>query len=514
VSGLQLRFEFGFEGAGIWTVPLVSGTVRHQSDDWGQFPLVPTDLPQNPAEYAESWMAVELPTCVGGAIWSAAEELYFADHFSAVTLPVPPIDTGGAADLPPLYFVASPGSWAVVRHCYKTLCQPGSQKDAPHDGTRPIIQAALDGRPLIMTSGSSRPLLQLTNCRGVPVEGKLEAATDHRPLLEGEAAVIVRGQPVSRELDISFPDGEPRVEPIRVGLDLGPSQQQFVLPAVVWGRDGDCSTVAEGPGVWRTDNGQMTLRADAGFRGALRTLECNGVNQLHTSYPAPRALGWINPWHGGAYPFLFWFGDMILAQETFSARPTARTGATGLAWRGIETACDVAKKKHNWLRLETDFLTLPGSNITAIVCRAVNRSAAPMRFIGGISVWAAPGGQPDQITVRSEQVQPIHSRGWLPGAVERRPFTRRQGAGVPILTCGPWVAFANAAVGDALLLACAAPLTSIEVIMIERLAASAMIRAHWRLEPRESREFTVWLVHARTLEQALPYQALAELTEL
>ena len=85
-------------------------------------------------------------------------------------------------------------------------------------------------------------------------------------------------------------------------------------------------------------------------------------------------------------------GDEVLQKETFTGEAVTRVGERGLSWQGVRVACRLSHKDWSWLALEAEYLTLPGSNLIAIVTRWTNHSAARMQMGTGVMAWLQPGG--------------------------------------------------------------------------------------------------------------------------
>jgi len=201
----------------------------------------------------------------------------------------------------------------------------------------------------------------------------------------------------------------------------------------------------------------------------------------------------MNPWFGGVHAFNDWMGDPALARETFTGERIEAVGERGWRWQGVRMACDLAHKDRTWLRVELDYLTLPGSNALALVLRHTNRTDARRSFSAGLAAWARPGGSVTDTVLHWERAG--------------EPRRRRRGPFAAEGESGRWAAVENSATGDSLVLVATGSRHDAAWEDFSADGAHLQARGPIELGPHESKETLFWLVHTTRIAQAPAYGA-------
>ena len=108
-------------------------------------------------------------------------------------------------------------------------------------------------------------------------------------------------------------------------------------------------------------------------------------------------------------------GDEQLAREKFTGELIERVGETGLKWQGIRVACEPKHRDLLWLKVEAEYLTLPGSDLLALIYRWTNLSNARESVYGGMAIWAAVGGDRGQSIAHWANSGELRHRSISPG---------------------------------------------------------------------------------------------------
>ena len=178
----------------------------------------------------------------------------------------------------------------------------------------------------------------------------------------------------------------------------------------------------------------------------------------------------------------------------------ARVGERGLAWQGVRVACHITHKDWNWLALETEYLTLPGSNIVAIVTRWTNRTPARMKAGTVVMAWLQPGG------TRSNVVAHWSSHG------ER--VLQRRGGFQEQHRSELWAAVENPDTGDTLSLVTSVPDTHIGVMDMALEGVHLQADQSHSFAPHETKETLTWLVLTSGVTSLEAYASLAKVERL
>ena len=504
----QLRAPLG--GSREYVIlPTVEGIVRERHQ-WGTYPVASGDISKEAADYTETWAAWESEGLVLGQIWHESAEREEGD----LLFDLPEIGPRSFVDLPPLYLVVEHGSWELVRGWWRRLIQPGGTRELRRPEATRVLTVDFDPAPLLVTEPHTPTRIRLTNRRGREWRGRARVTLEGGQVspAEFEFSGARLRQPFVQEVTVSTGTMAPRVIPATIALAAEAASDTFETAAVVLG-DGRGSVKWDeeggeegGPDPARrplqvVDNGYLVLKVAPFFLGTVVALERHGVNHLRSSFPQAGPFRWFNPWFGGIQPYFNWIGEVRLGTQKFTGEFVQVQGARGLTWWGVRVACEVDHKDYRWLRLEAEYLTLPGSNVVAVIVRAVNRTTGPMGCPCGAAIWTAPGGRYDNTVLYHEEEQKLRQRRRTAYAAELRT--------------GKWALVAPEEAGPALMVVGTDPDHPIEVLDMDADGVHFQSPAFLSLEAEEARSTLTWLVLAdEGVEAARPYRVLGQLREL
>lgn len=395
---LRLRHHLNLSGHLVY--PNGSGVMREPLVGWGVFPETEHDVLAQGASLPESWFGFEDENQVCGAIWSEGAEAE-CGHGLRLTFDLAEIPPYGHKTLSPMYLVAGAGNWETLRGWWRRLIQPTEVIERSKPEIHRVVEIISEPSPALVNHKDQLLHLELRNDREKPLSGTLELTSE--PFLTEPISLPVdsinRDKSFTAALPVTLPVS-PGAGVVKCRLSSVPMPQTLSLPVVYAGGDGTIETSLDERGQVVIDNGFFAFRAAPQFAGALTALERNGVNHLFSGYPESRPFHFTNPWFGGIHAILNWPGDARLTKEKYTGGPAERTGARGWQWQGAAVSCDLEHKDLNWLRLETEYLTLPGSNLLAILTRWINRTSASHTVWGGIAAWCQPGGSRENSIAR------------------------------------------------------------------------------------------------------------------
>jgi len=501
---VQLRVATQPELWGFVAAPLDDGIVHEPSHPVGVFPKGEDDICGSERILTEGWVAAEQGTEVCGLVWG---EGCLPDRewsrFPALMLEVGTAPAHGCAEAPAIHVVCGGGDWRTVRGWWRRLEQPaGAREERAPEPVR-VTDLRADPHPVVLVEETSTVRLVLRHRRGAAESGSIRlhgrgvAVEPYQLRFEG----VRRGAPFVGEAQIERPVA-PGVTAIEAEVDIGVTSTAFRVPAIHFGEGAAALVAWDADGRLSVDNGRLRFRVAPSFLGSIIAATCHGVQHLMSAHPHPRAFAWSNPWFGGVHPCLNWMGDAQLATERFEGEPAERSGDRGLVWRGARVWCDLAHRERRWLRIEAEYLTLPGAEVIAVVSRWVNRSAARLTTPEevGVAAWLQVGGD--------------HSDGVVHACHEGDRVRRRRGPFSAELRSERWAAIESPETGHAVAIVTGDPRMR---IAIEDLGADgAHLSTLGRLEiaPESHTETLTWLAFAPDLAQAEAYAALAELERL
>ncbi len=484
-------------------IPTVEGILREPRHGHDGFPEGERDALPPGLPLAEEWIACEGDGLVAGLLWEGdpKRDMQWTNLLN-LNYDLGELPPHSETVVPPIYLLGGKGDWKTAREWWRRLHHAMDDPETEKPQAKRVLDVAFAPSPLLLTGGEGRTNVTLANRRGKTLSGTL-SLTGSAFLPEPAAFVlseINRDKPFAAEVQLTGPTA-PTAENLCASLDSGTTTQTFDLPVIQLGRGNKLRVTSSEDGLFVIANGLLTVRVAPQHRGAITSFEQNGVEHLFSAYPEPKPFVWWNPWHGGLYPSLgYGADDDALRTGTFTGEAVERVGDRGLIWQGVRVGCTITHKDWRWLGVEAEYLTLPGTNLIAIVTRWTNLSSARMEAGISVMAWLQPGGGRSGIVA--------HRTG---GGV--RMLTRRGGFQSQHRS-GPWAAVENPATGDTLHLITSGPDRDIDVIDMAEEGAHLSAGHPLTLAPHETKERLTWLVLTSGLASSDAYASLAKVERL
>ncbi len=416
---LEIQQVVGPEGdAGMLTLPLLGGLVRDRLRV-PEYPARDRDLPQDPGEWAEQWMAVEHQGTAVGMMWGTARKVEAELRLRltrSFTL------TPGQGQLPePLVIYAGPGTWKTVRQAWQTDFGSRSGKDlSPAPIENLTWEGAEDGVPLVVV-GEKEGALLASSQRNRPLMGDIDfeaplgwETTPNRHALRE----VSRGNPARIPIKVKNLSGRPSAAAIAARLKKPGTVEEISFPVIDPGSGKSVSITREGD-YFRIQNGEIDLGVAPGFFCALTSLEWKGKSLLRSSYPEPGHFVFLKPWYGGLHPVLpdKYYGQAgSLAAEEWEAELVSMPGRGGLCWQGVRTRFRLWRAESvRGATLDVSYLTLPGSNLVAARLSLWNSTTAPMEARPGFTAFPAASENADLLWSEDGQIRSRkrgHTESW------------------------------------------------------------------------------------------------------
>ncbi len=257
----------------------------------------------------------------------------------------------------------------------------------------------------------------------------------------------------------------------------------------------------QGTALWQIDNRRMAWRVAPAFHAGIVAWRERGssINQLCTSFPEEGEFKWMKPWFGGLRPLLTsneggWPGKFH--QEAFAATMIETRDAQGLPWRGLRLQTEIGGQKSlKGIRVELDYLTLPGSNLIKAVLRVVNDTPVYR------SAW-----NPSCAFMLFCQVDGRFDNGVLYGENSYAGLVQRKRAATGVwIRVGNWGAVVNPASGRALCVVCPSPSDSVLLLDGDQEGGHLLITQHKALAPNAAKELVVYATLVDSLAAARRY---------
>jgi GNAT superfamily N-acetyltransferase len=495
-------------------LPTKNGLLRQAVSGWGLFPEGSQDLSKLPKDYTERWSALEYNGHVVGMVWGECEENEFWGGPLQLLFDLPEIPPQSSIDLEPIYAIVGNGDWQKVRQYWQWLYQPSSVIEKRRPVAHPVLEVGFENQPLLITQESGFAKIVVNSNRGKKLNGQLTVECSDFSTKSYEVAGIDRDNPFTQDVNIEYSDLTPRVENACFSVKTELKVETFSSPVIILGNNGEVKYTEESGNITAIDNGFMSLKFAPDFFGSMVSLERNGVNHLLTSYPEAKPLLFLNPWYGGIHTIVGWAGEQAFLREKFTGEPVFRIGNRGLEWKGFKAICDREHKDSRWSRLETEYLTYPGSNVIAIVNRCINKTSAQMNEETGLCAWLQPGGSLDDLVLHYDYFKPLYEQAGSTNDQQRYSDNRFRNEYIARIECGHWTCIENPKTGDVIGLIGSAQ--DGNIFALDMGKQGILIQSnHWfGLEPNEVREGITWLVLCDSVEQARKYRAIGEIWEL
>jgi hypothetical protein len=477
--------------------------------DWGDLEL------QDPAVFAEGWLACQGDGRVVGLLWSEVSRVE-ADRWRFQVVQDPGrLRPGERRRLSPLYIYVGPGDWRTVRARWRGLVQPDApQHDRP---TREVVELAAGAVPTALLAGATPNRVTLSSLANREAAGRLAIEVpggwEISPTVLEVSGLRV-GRPHEADVAVRNTERGPRAAAVKASLRTERTAQIAFDGAVLdLGDDAGAVTIDEetrdGQRVLVVDNRYLRFRLAPQFLGSVIALEtvADGVNHLLSAFPTPRAFAWWRPWYGGLHAVIYgpglgeFPGPARLYEETFTAQEATQTGHDGRIWRGLTVRSLLRGKGLRGLELAATYLTLPGSNLLAARVAVCNHTAAMLPVQAALVAYLQAGGTVDGAEL-------------LLDVAGRRRLLRAQRT--QEVSADDWVGVRNPRIGRTLALVCGAHEAGARVIGVDcgALGAHAGARVTLHLGPGEEKGVLAFLALARDEDEARAYRVLAGAQEL
>lgn len=487
---------------GLTTAPMVAG----------EYPLG-QDYEESPHLLGEQWVAAwdsvgAVGVIFGGrpatALWSRCLVQLTRGPFA--------LAPGESLELPPIRVYVGPGDWRSVRSLWAA-----GEKAEGAVGTQPepLMSVTLSPRPVF--AGDAGLVLRLENRRASERDGEVRllspagwVAEPDRISVDAVARGRERVMPVA--LGPRRGDAEAGAAAVELAWTSAHEEVRTAQPVFVVERPGTVRVTRGDDGEWLIDNGRLAAVVAPHFAGSMRTLRDSGRELLASPYPTAGAFVDLAPWYGGLHPQMRrgagdWPGCGHRA--VYAAEAVVLTGARGKSWRGVRLTVGECTGQHGSTSLEAsvrrqlDLLTLPSSNLLAVVARVCNDSGADLELWFGFDAYPL---RPPGATLK-----------FLPAgaAAGEAPRARRAGAGLATLHGLAWLsvdADPACAAGPALAIISPEGLLRVDDYGERGLLASTV--AAWRVPARGIAERLTFLASAGSAAEALLYKEFCALAAL
>jgi hypothetical protein len=405
--------------------PLRAGLICQEVES-PAMPAWDDDFPED--DWAETWVAAEDHQGVLGLIWDSEAEVDPTGFIHTEPVTALPGEKTTASLLTVVYL---PGDWPAVRGFY--LQRRGEDIRSPHRPApvrRVYLRDDLDQPSppvLALVEAPGERILEIQNLRYQPLDaqGSLAVGPGWELIPPSfQVHAVHYGQPQQATVHLTPP---PRAAAtwLEANLELPAHSESHRQVLIRPQAPGEVS-VAQTGGIFTVDNGRLRLEVAPACVGALVSLRAGDLEILRASYPQPGRYEFYKPWHGGVHPVLVspdQGGDEHedypgpLYHTLDPGRPCTIT--TTCRWQGVEVGGPVDHRDLRGLDWQCRYLTLPASNLVAILYRVNNPTNAPFALeeMGIMAFWRmeqATAVMPDGRQRRvGQQRSAIAGTGWL-----------------------------------------------------------------------------------------------------
>ncbi len=497
---LKLRLTLGRMGMKWLTLPLPGGIVREPTRDWDPYPTGGQDAMESIDSLSETWIASDSGSKVCGVIWHDRGQLEI-DWRTGLTLNVGDICANSTVQIAPIYTVVGSGDWETVRGWWRKLVQPSEIREKYPPIAKRVLEVHTAQSPLLLTEDDTKAELIIENNRGRKLTAKAAVEAQGLTVEPSEFAIKEVNRQYTAHVPITITESSGYgAGSIRIEVKSESNSRVFKLPVIRLASPGIISVTQADDGRYTVQNGVLSYTVAPDFMGSITGLESGGVDYLHSSWPKAGSSVWSNPWCGGIHPYLDWLGDDQLSRERFTGAQVERTGESGLNWHGVRVECEPKHRSLRWLKIEAEYLTLPGSDLLALVYRWTNISTARLAIDGGIAIWAAVGGD------RGKAVAFWESDGELRHRRRTMPGMDISGA--------RWAAIENSDTGHRLEAIAGGRNAKVSIEDMSEEGAHLGVGARVSLDPEETLETICWLVVNPAASEFEAYAALSGVTKL
>jgi len=414
---------------------------------------------------------------------------------------VDPMEPGAARTLDPFYLFVGEGDHLTVRRWWRSLF--GAERvdfKEPAPPQRPSVEFGLEPSPVVVAAPQASvravvravgrrkydAVLRLAPGKGISLSVRQVRFRGVNEELSAARALVLRRR------------AQECVSEVRLTLDTGNALLRQAAPVIALGSPGERVAVSRHGDEWVMRNGVLAAQVAPKFCGSLVSLVMKGDEYLRSSYPQAGPLAFWNPWHGGIRPDFLGLGGNLW-DERFTAGAVSRTGAQGVAWKGVRVSCRPKHESARHLRLELDYLLAPGSAVMAVVCRMMRSGETSAQAGPGFELWPLLGGSPLDAIFSCE----AHPEG----ALRRTEWNHH-------LALGGWGMVENPRTHHALLIAAGDAGTWLSGSVIGRPGYMLRAAARDRIAAGEAIQAVFYIVVGRDPQQVRSFSALAGMRNL
>ncbi len=502
-EGLHLRphVRVAHENRRWIAVPLKEGIVVEHGSQFGN---TEEDLPKSLDRYSETWIGYDDQNRAIGMIWQEGrmKEILNEEgrHFMIFETPLLPGETRHIA---PLYFYSGPGDWRAVQQAWRRLSGAAAARSFVTSDTEVRTHLAIpqDIQPLVTLEKHVETRLRVETTR----EYKLTGSINIRP----PQGWKVRPAKMSFEIDNEHPkemalrlEAHNEVAPGAYAGDIVFESQVYdrkePFPVILLGDNTEKVSIRPlKDDRYAIENGAGRWTVAPGFHaGVTSWLEKDSdTNHLYTTYPEDGEWSWLKPAFGGIRPVLYdpnqdsgWPGK--LHEENFTASPVSGQDELGLEWSGVRLAAEMRAERFKGLKVELDYLTLPGSNVLKTVFRMNNTTPVHRKvMIGWLTFIQVDGDYSNSV---------LHTLDYV------RKRTPHSSWGLH----DRWAAVENPETGRALAVVPAGGACLLQAIDMGVFGAHVFVREISDVPPSKTVEESAFFALAGTVEEARLYKDL------
>ncbi len=477
-------------------LPLREGLLRSPSSSHA---LAWLDVPRNPREYAEPWIAWTRERSTVGLAWPAAAMRISVEWNAAIDMAEVTLEPGQRSIPTRTAVYLGEGDWRTARAALQRAMGFAAALEEPFD-ERPAALAEMCPRIIATTRQRVAAHLRASNAANRAYDGEVAVCLPEGCNSQPQTLPIYNlnhSHPCEREIELTLPDDRLGVYTGQVRLTLCHAEEERPFHVLRLGTEAPVyieEGIQHGQPVWTLENGSSSFQVAPAFCGSVIAWMRAGENQLASSFPDPESFGWSYPVFGGVQPWLIYPGtdawEGYLHREPMRAEELEERDAQGLPWRGVRLSTRPKKKELSDLFVELDYLTLGSADILKLVYRIRNLRGTEQSAHVGYRVMGSLGAGPAGLTLRGE--------GYV-----RRPSIVAASVGGR-----RWGALTNDANGKTMLLVARGP----HVTLHDggRHGRRLIVSDEARLAGGETREYVQYLVAAESLEAALSYVILQD----
>ena len=474
------------------TIPSKHGLIQEEiiEDD---FPDWMGDLPKE--DYlSETWFHVGDQETGLGVLWDqeSTTETDVSGHGFGITLQALKIEPGEKVELPPYHFMVGTTDWRSVQRSWQRLSH-GTIESEEKVVPQKVLDIGTVPKPVVVENQTEFKF-RIRNLRNKRLDAKVNI--DFPEMMKANKTRIVAKElcldiPLEERIVLKTRKASPGVYFAKARISTLVYDDVLELPIVVIGKPGSVS-VQQRKGKIEVDNGILKFTVVPEFSGSLTSLKESGIEHILSAYPKPDQLAWFRPWYGGIAPTVTkdeWFSRFY--EETFTGKKVTRG-----VWKGARTTAEAEKKELlRGLRVSTEYLTRPNSNVLAILQDFTNTGKSTLYFEGGCASYFQVGGSKNNVAYFSRS-------GW-----RQRKHTKMIAFSV---SDNRTVVVSNPRKKKSVCFV--SPSATLDVLMLDfaKDGKHILTASNISLKPKETKRFVSYLVLSTTPNEAKKYQVLSE----